>query len=171
MGYAEGDRVSYKGMQMPATIISGPHPTHGADRWLIRKADDTVTLARETELSAVLSQREKVAAAAYTAATGLSWSPQITGIRNKYLRVADAVIAELKTEAEPAKRPLKAGDRIRILRSGLDFAEVKRGEVLPVLDVVGDSVHAKTNKLVRGYFIFDLSDEGTGWEWVSDARG
>jgi hypothetical protein len=166
--YAEGDKVSYKGMEMPAEIISGPHPTHGAWRWLIRKADNTVTLARESELSPVDDRRERAAEAAYHAASyhsrSVSWSDAAATIRAKYLRVADAAIAEL--EKPTAKRPLRAGDRIRILRAGLEFAEVKRGDVLPVLDVVGDSLHAKTHKLERGYYIFSLAGEGAGWERV-----
>ncbi|MEU0245153.1 hypothetical protein ABZ192_12610 [Streptomyces sp. NPDC006235] len=162
--YAEGDKVSYKGMEMPATVISGPYPTHGAARWLICKADNTVTLARESELAPIRDQRERVAAAAYRAATDQTWPPALWGTRSKYLRVADAAIAEL--EKPTAKRPLRAGDRIRILRAGLEFAEVKHGEVLSVLDVVGDSLHAKTNKLERGYYIFSLAGEGAGWERV-----
>lgn len=166
MGYTEGASVSFKGNTMPAAIISGPHPTYGADRWLIRKADGKVTLARESELSPVLTQREKVAAIAYVAMVpdGM-WGQASLSTRRKYLRIADAVIAELGAEAKP--RPLAVGDRIRILKGGLSFAEVKVGDVLPVIGVSGESLHAKTSKLRRGYYVFQLEDEGTGWERVA----
>jgi hypothetical protein len=177
MGYVEGAKVTYKGMVMPATIISGPHPTHGADRWLIRKADDTVTLARETDLTPVDALRERAAAAAWgtTRLSGVhGWTDLTPSLRDKYLRIVDAVIDELKTEAEPAKRPLKVGDRIRILRAGLDGASVRKGEVITVT-LVDESklfrAEAPIWKQPRGYWLFSKSAEGTGWERVSDARG
>lgn len=49
--YEVGQRVKFVGMVQPATILSGPHRTHGAPRWLIRKADDTVSLVSGTYLS------------------------------------------------------------------------------------------------------------------------
>ncbi|MFI8830565.1 hypothetical protein ACIGPN_06005 [Streptomyces afghaniensis] len=166
--YDENQQVTFKGNVMPATIISGPHKTYGADRWLIRKADGAVTLARGSELSAVRSQREEIAAVAYSAANfGAQWPPISHTIRTSYLRIADAVLAELKAEPEkPAKRPLRTGDRIRILRRGLSSAEVDRGDVLPVIAVDPLEFRVRTHKLSRGYYIFKLADEGTGWERV-----
>lgn len=166
MAYAEGDSVNYKGMTMPATIISGPHKTHGAQRWLIRKADDTVTLARETELSAIKDRRTLVAEALFASLADSghwkSFDSLTSYAKSRYFSAADKVMAAL--DADAPKAPLAAGDRIRILKHGLAFAEVAQGDVMKVLRVEGASFHAETSNLRRGYYVFALEDEGFGWE-------
>ncbi|MFI2188007.1 hypothetical protein [Streptomyces sioyaensis] len=160
-------KVKFNGMAMPATIISGPHPTHGADRWLIRKADETVSLVKAAELSPILSRREVVARAIYTGASYARWENAPTPVRDAHLRIAGRVLAALESaDAAEGVGPLKSGDRIRILRSGLEFASVSRGDVLTVMSVSDE--HFKTNAPARGYvgaqWSFLLSNEGKGWE-------
>jgi hypothetical protein len=104
MAYAEGDSVRYAGMEMPAKIISGPHPTHGADRWLIRKADDTVTLARESELSPVDNRRELIAKAAYEQLQNRYWAEASALNRMRYLALAEDVVSSLGAHLAPVNR-------------------------------------------------------------------
>ena len=106
MAYAPEQKVSYKGMSMPATIISGPHSTYGADRWLIRKADGMVTLAREAELTEIKDRRTRVAEALFESlsATGRFNKPfdsLVPAAKRQYLSAADKVIAALGTHLAP----------------------------------------------------------------------
>ncbi|WP_328546774.1 hypothetical protein [Streptomyces platensis] len=159
-------KVKFNGMTMPATIISGPHPTHGADRWLIRKADETVSLVKTAELSPIRTRREVVAKAIYTGSSYARWDAVSPSARTGYLMVADRVLAALAAaDADEKAVPLKSGDRIRILRSGLEFASVSRGDILTVMSVGRDSF--KTNAPaapVGSQWSFALSNEGKGWE-------
>lgn len=170
MTFTAGQTVQYAGMTMPATIISGPHPTYGADRWLVRKADGKVSLVKAGLLSAIKDRRTRVAEALFASlgyTGGLKPFDSLnSSSQRQYLQAADKVIAALDEDAKPAKRALAVGDRIRILRSNLSYADVSRGDVLKVLRVKDMDFHAETSKLVRGYFVFHLSDEGTGWERV-----
>lgn len=166
MTFTEGQKVSYAGMAMPATIISGPHPSPGADRYLIRKADENVSLVKAGELSELLSRREVVARAINSVECpyGLySLSP--TGTRNLFRKV-DAVLAAL--DAMPPEAPLAAGDSIRILKSGLDDAAVLAGDVLKVITVgrSGFTTNAPSSPHVYASWSFNLADEGTGWERI-----
>lgn len=56
-----GDRAKYRGMTMPAEIISGPHKSPGRDRYLIRKADGNVSLVPTTDLERVVPRIDQVA--------------------------------------------------------------------------------------------------------------
>ncbi|MEW2302593.1 hypothetical protein AB0958_21915 [Streptomyces sp. NPDC006655] len=159
--------VKYKGMEMPARIISGPHPTYGADRWLVRKADGKVTLAREADLTPILDTREKVAKAIYEGVSAYGYRWEIAGhaTRAKYLAIADKVA---KAVAPAPTRPLAVGDRIRILKSGLDWASVRRGDVLTVQRLEDDKTF-RTNApgYGRDTWVFKVDSEGTGWERVA----
>ncbi|MFF7408684.1 hypothetical protein [Streptomyces lydicus] len=166
MSFKADQRVKFKGMEKPATIISGPHPTHGADRWLIRKADETVSLVKAAELTPILSRRDLVAKAICEGTTYTRWDSATAMTRIRYLRAADGVLAALATaddDANPA--PLAAGDRIRILRSGLEWATVNRGDVLTVMSV--DDIDFRTNAPsapLGSQWTFALNGEGKGWE-------
>lgn len=157
-------QVRLKGNEAPATVISGPHPTYGADRWLVRKGDGKVTLAKESELSAIADRRETVAQAVYTALGsnfGYTWGTASCSTRTRYLRAADAVLKALDA------RPLEVGGKVRILKSGLEHASVKAGDVLTLKEV--GSTYIKTD--APGYdpsesWSFRRSGEGTGWERV-----
>lgn len=166
-------KVKYTKHEMPATVISGPHPTHGADRWLIRKADGKVSLVRQHELSEISDKREATAKAIYTAlgsSYGYTWSTVTYTTRRKYLAAADAVLKALEPAPAPAPalRKLAAGDKIRILHDRLDHASVKRGDVLTVKAVNASylSTYAPGYSY-RDTWSFMLSGEGTGWERVA----
>ncbi|MET8880543.1 hypothetical protein [Streptomyces rubiginosohelvolus] len=163
--YKADQKVRFTGMTMPATIISGPHPTHGADRWLIRKADETVSLVKERELSPILGKREAAAKFLYQT-TGRNWAFVGDMQRDAYLKMADQVIAAIKA-ADDTATPLTAGDSIRITASGLEYANVVRGDVLKVVSVDPTTQKFRTAAL-RGpygtYWSFRLSNEGKGWE-------
>jgi hypothetical protein len=59
--YRAGSKVKYRGMTMPAEIISGPHKSPGATRYLITKADGNVSLVSEHDLSRIVPRLDKVA--------------------------------------------------------------------------------------------------------------
>jgi hypothetical protein len=168
--------VKWAGHINPATIISGPHKTHGVgSRWLIRKADDTVSLVRETELSVWVDRRiALVARTLYQSLSGTAlrtgWTALPLSTRTMYTGLAKTVLAALDAEAvtpEPKATavPLSAGDRIRILEDRHATADVRRGDILTVR-TAGDRLFS-TSKPVRsngiGSYVFRLSAEGTGW--------
>ncbi|MFE1763087.1 hypothetical protein ACFW81_02525 [Streptomyces angustmyceticus] len=162
-------KVKFSGMAMPATIISGPHPTHGADRWLIRKADETVSLVKTAELSPILSRREVVAKAIYSHAGVHRWETVSWTTRIGYLRMADEVLTALDVvTTDERARSLQAGDRIRILRSGLEFANVRVGDILTVMAVRENDfkTNAPASPQVGDQWTFALNGEGKGWERV-----
>jgi hypothetical protein len=59
--FKTGDRVKYRGMAMPAEILSGPHSSPGAPRWLVRKADGHVTLVPTAYLTRIVPRLDRVA--------------------------------------------------------------------------------------------------------------
>ncbi|MCX4547265.1 hypothetical protein [Streptomyces sp. NBC_01500] len=165
--YTDGQKVQFNGMVMPATIISGPHPTHGADRWLIRKADETVSLVKVAELSPLLTKRDAAAKVMYESQMGRRWETASSYGRSAWLRMADKVLAALEVaDADEKARPLTTGDRIRITRTGLEFASVTAGDVLTVMTV--SDRNFTTNDLgspsLTGRWSFALTNEGKGWE-------
>jgi hypothetical protein len=167
MTFTEGQKVSYKGMSVPATIISGPHASPGADRYLIRKADENVSLVKEGELSVALSRREVVARAICSVERPYGWlSLSIEG-KCKLFRKADAVLAALDA-MPPEVAPLAVGDSIRILKRGLGDAAVSAGDVLKVTTVghSGFTTNNPASLFVHASWSFKLADEGTGWERI-----
>lgn len=56
-----GAKVQYRGMRMPAEILSGPHPSPGRNRYLIRKADGNVSLVSVVDLERAVSRLDRVA--------------------------------------------------------------------------------------------------------------
>lgn len=167
--YEAGQKVKFTGMAMPATIISGPHPTHGADRWLIRKADETVSLVKDKELSPVLTRRDAVAKAIYEGTTGRLWSQALRYTRDGYYRLADhAIKAYEAADADTKAAPLAVGDSIRILETRHDLADVIRGDILRVTSVSGDCFNTNAPRQARlgAQWVFQLENEGRGWERV-----
>ncbi|MFE3409432.1 hypothetical protein ACFXMT_14180 [Streptomyces mirabilis] len=167
MTFAAEQKVKYKGMVMPATIISGPHQSTGADRYLIRKADGNVSLAPVGMLTALLSRRETVARIMYSRANSRAWESTSEPVRRSYLRTADEILTALDELPDDAV-PLAAGDMVRILRNGQDGARVTKGDVLTVRSV--ESTSFTTNDIrglsLLGKWVFQLAAEGVGWERV-----
>ncbi|MCF3174775.1 hypothetical protein IPZ61_15765 [Streptomyces sioyaensis] len=165
MSYKAEQKVNYAGMAMPATIISGPHPTHGADRWLIRKADETVSLVKAAELSPILSRRDMVAKTICEAVSFSRWDSATAMTHARYLRVADHVLAALAANNDTEVAPLAAGDRIRILKTGLEWATVTRGDILTVMSVDGGDFRTNAPHAPLGsQWTFAIKGEGKGWE-------
>lgn len=59
--FEAGSKVAYRGMVMPAEILSGPHRSPGRSRYLIQKADGNVSLVSETDLTRVIPRKDQVA--------------------------------------------------------------------------------------------------------------
>ncbi|MFF8942859.1 hypothetical protein ACF1A5_11420 [Streptomyces sp. NPDC014864] len=59
--YNAGTKVRYRNMAMPAEVLSGPHPSPGRDRYLIRKADGNVSLVPNTDLERIVPRLDQVA--------------------------------------------------------------------------------------------------------------
>jgi hypothetical protein len=59
--FKAGSKVRYRGMEMPAEVISGPHKSPGRDRYLIRKADGNVSLVPTRDLERIVSRLDRVA--------------------------------------------------------------------------------------------------------------
>lgn len=59
--FEAGSKVAYRGMAMPAEILSGPHRSPGCSRYLIKKADGNVSLVSETELTRITPRKDQVA--------------------------------------------------------------------------------------------------------------
>ncbi|MFC9191421.1 hypothetical protein [Streptomyces cyaneofuscatus] len=164
MTFKADETIQVKGMTMPGTILSGPHKSPGADRWLVRKADGNVSLMKAAELTAMDARREAVARSVYEQMSGhRHWSTLTAVSREPYLRIADAILVALDTPTEPG--PLKAGDRIRILKTMHDGADVRQGDELTVKVVTDRSFQTDAPRSYhsrRWYFL--LSNEGIGWE-------
>lgn len=158
--FTAGQAVNYRGMAMPATIISGPHRSPGAVRYLIEKADGNVSLVKAGELSVELSRREKIARAAYSAASAGEWERTNATARLCYLNIADAIIAL-------DEKPLAVGDEIRILQSGHHGADVRKGDILTVTGLAGREVITNApGQPFRKSWHFTRGHEGIGWERV-----
>ncbi|MBA9050801.1 MULTISPECIES: hypothetical protein [Streptomyces] len=155
-------------MRDAAEVMSGPHPSPGVDRYLIKKADGNVSLVKVSEISEIDSRRDMLAEAAHKAVYFRSLTTGSAYSVEKSYRIADAVIAALDSEPA-APRPLADGDRIRILRTKLNGARVAAGDVLTVrsADYHGDGTTLTTDAPrdpLRAVWYFRHTDEGTGWE-------
>lgn len=58
--FKTGDKVRYRGMTMPAEILSGPHQSPGRERYLIRKADGNVSLVASADIERVVPRLDQV---------------------------------------------------------------------------------------------------------------
>ncbi|MDX2590970.1 hypothetical protein PV343_01350 [Streptomyces sp. WI03-4A] len=157
-------QVMYKHMTMPATILSGPHPTHGRDRWLIRKADGKVSLVPQTDLAEITERRDLAAKAIYDSlggSYGYTWRTVSIATKRRYLLAADAVLKALDS-----KPPLAVGDRIRILKRNAQYATVSVGEVFTVNGVNTERVSVKRRDST-GSWSFRMNTEGVDWERVA----
>jgi hypothetical protein len=88
-----GSKVSYRGMDMPAEVISGPHRSPGRSRYLIKKADDNVSLVSEADLKRVIPREEQVANAIAVQVYGRGLSTLPVGYRYAATRAAIQAIA------------------------------------------------------------------------------
>lgn len=170
MTYNAGDKVKYAKMRDAAEILSGPHASQGGvDRYLIKKADGNISLVKVTELSERDTRRDDLIEAVHKALYYRSTLTASEHSRSKTNRVVDAVLAVLGEDVKP---PLAKGDRIRILKDGLEFAQVNAGDIL----TVQDPDHYRDGKVFttnaprasyrRDFWYFQLSGEGEGWERV-----
>lgn len=91
--FAVGSEVSYRGMNMPAEVISGPHPSPGRNRYLIKKADGNVSLVSETDLTRAIPRLDQVADAIAVEVYGLRLSVLPVGYQFSAKRAAAQVIA------------------------------------------------------------------------------
>jgi len=99
--FKAGDKVRFRGMQMPAEILSGPHKSQGNDRFLIKKADGNVSLVPRTQLQRVVTRIEQVSG---TLAMNLFGLPYATLTGRDQLRITTA-----------AKNAITIADRTREL--------------------------------------------------------
>ena len=61
MRFKTGQMVRYTGACDAVEILSGPHPSPGLDRYLIKGADGNVSLVEVSELSILHPRREEIA--------------------------------------------------------------------------------------------------------------
>lgn len=91
-----GDKVKYRGMAMPAEVISGPHKSPNCDRYLIRKADGNVSLVPVSALERIVPRLDQMAGSLAMYLFGvpfnsLSWRDQgkVAQAAAKMLVIAD----------------------------------------------------------------------------------
>lgn len=94
-----GAKVNYRGMTMPAEILSGPHKSPGAARYLIMKADGNVSLVPEQDLTHIVPRLDKIAG---TMAMTLYGIPYAALNRRDQLKVAH-VSSRLLTIADETR--------------------------------------------------------------------
>lgn len=71
--FEAGSKVSYRGMAMPAEILSGPHRSPGKSRYLIQKADGNVSLVSAADLTRVIPRLDQVAESLAVIMAGVSF--------------------------------------------------------------------------------------------------
>ncbi|MEU3686966.1 hypothetical protein [Streptomyces narbonensis] len=59
--FKAGEKVKYRGMVMPAQVISGPHPSPMKSRYLIQKADGNVSLVPTGDLERIVPRIDQMA--------------------------------------------------------------------------------------------------------------
>jgi hypothetical protein len=94
--FKTGDKVKYRGMAMPAEILSGPHQSPGAPRWLVRKADGHVTLVPTAYLTRIVPRLDRIAGTLSVTLYGRSYvslntrdQVRIAAVAANVLRIAD----------------------------------------------------------------------------------
>jgi hypothetical protein len=85
--FKAGDKVKYRGMVMPAEVLSGPHQSNGRNRYLITKADGNVSLVPVTDLERVVTRIDQVAGTLSMVLYGRSF---VSLPRDTQLQVAQA---------------------------------------------------------------------------------
>jgi len=96
--FKAGDKVTYRGMVMPAEVLSGPHRTTGQRlRYLIRKADGNVSLVPVTDLQRVVPRLDKVSGTLSMHIYGRPWSALDTPRR---MQIATAAVAAIRIADE-----------------------------------------------------------------------
>ncbi|MFJ4960969.1 hypothetical protein ACIP6P_00620 [Streptomyces sp. NPDC088729] len=168
MTFKADETVTVKGMTMPGTILSGPHKSPGADRWLVRKADGNVSLMKGVDITAMDARRETVARSLYAQMSGIStWTSLTLSMQESYLRIADGILGALD-KTKPG--PLKEGDSIRILADRVEGANVRKGDILTVIspNYYANGKTFTTDAPRSSYstrrWYFGHSGEGVTWE-------
>lgn len=94
--FQEGSKVKYRDMVMPAVVLSGPHPSNGRDRYLIRKADGNVSLVPVTTLEQIVTRVDQVARMVASMMFGRSYEAlhpreqiQVGRVASRLLHIAD----------------------------------------------------------------------------------
>lgn len=59
--FKAGAKVKFRGMVMPAEVLSGPHTSPGRSRYLIRKADGNVSLVYTEDIERIAPRLDQVA--------------------------------------------------------------------------------------------------------------
>jgi hypothetical protein len=90
--FKTGDKVKYRGMTMPAEVLSGPHPSNGRNRYLITKADGNVSLVPVTDLERIVPRLDQVAGTLAMVLYGRSF---VSLPRHTQLQVAQAATRSL----------------------------------------------------------------------------
>lgn len=87
-----GSKVKYRGMEMPAEVLSGPHKSPGATRYLIRKADGNVSLVPEGDISRIVPRLDQVAGTLAMMLYGRSFVTLDAMAQRKVARTAYSVV-------------------------------------------------------------------------------
>lgn len=90
--FKTGDKVKYRGMTMPAEVLSGPHASNGRNRYLITKADGNVSLVPVTDLERIVPRLDQVAGTLAMVLYGRSF---VSLPRHTQLQVAQAATRAL----------------------------------------------------------------------------
>lgn len=97
-----GSKVKYRGMSMPAVVLSGPHKSPGGSRYLINKADGNVSLVPERELTPIVPRLDQVAGTLAMHTVGLPFNAltmrdqmKITMLARTVLGIADKTRGEV----------------------------------------------------------------------------
>lgn len=85
--FKTGTKVRYRNMSEPAEVLSGPHPSPGRTRYLIRKADGNVSLVSEADIERAIPRLDQVAG---TLAIGLYGLPFMSLDVARKTRIAQA---------------------------------------------------------------------------------
>jgi hypothetical protein len=97
--FKAGAKVKYRGMTMPAEVLSGPHQSPGATRYLIRKADGNVSLVPEQDLTLIVPRLDRIAG---TLAMTMHGRAYVHLTMREQVRIA-AVAANVLTIADETK--------------------------------------------------------------------
>jgi hypothetical protein len=96
-----GTKVNYRGMTMPAEILSGPHKSPGAARYLIMKADGNVSLVPEQDLTRIVPRLDKIAGTMAMTLYGMPYAAlnqrdrlRVAHVSSRLLTIADETRGE-----------------------------------------------------------------------------
>jgi hypothetical protein len=94
--FKAGDKVKYRGMVMPAEVLSGPHKSNSRNRYLINKADGNVSLVPVTDIERIVPRLDRIAGTLAVTLYGRSYvslntrdQVRIAAVAANVLRIAD----------------------------------------------------------------------------------